>query len=37
VWLIMLIVAADIVATFLECGPTWCAEDPVRYELLIGR
>lgn len=35
VWLIMLVVATDIITTFLECGPTWCAEDPVRYELLI--
>jgi disulfide bond formation protein DsbB len=37
VWLIMLVVATDIITTFLECGPTLCAEDPVRYELLQGR
>ena len=35
VWLIMLVVLADIVSTFLECGLAVCAEDPVRYELLI--
>lgn len=34
VWLIILIVAADIVGTFLECGLAVCAEGPVRYELL---
>ncbi len=37
VWLVILAVAANVVATFLECGPTLCAEDPVRYELLQGR
>jgi len=34
VWLVIAVVAADIIATFLECGLTLCAEDPVRYELL---
>lgn len=37
VWLIMLAVAANIGSTFLECGLSVCAEDPVRYELLRGQ
>jgi hypothetical protein len=35
VWLVMLAVAVNIVSTFLECGLTLCADNPVRYELLI--
>jgi disulfide bond formation protein DsbB len=35
VWLVILIAVANIGSTLLECGLTWCADNPVRYELLI--
>ena len=35
VWLIIIVAAANGAASFLECGFTWCADNPVRYELLI--
>jgi disulfide bond formation protein DsbB len=36
VWLIIAMAAANGASTLLECGFTWCAGDPVRYELLLG-
>jgi disulfide bond formation protein DsbB len=36
VWLVMLIALANIVSTLLECGLTFCPENPVRYLFLIG-
>jgi len=37
VWLVIAVAAANTGATLLECGFTWCPEDPVKYELLINR
>jgi disulfide bond formation protein DsbB len=34
--LVILVAAANIGSTLLECGTTWCPEDPVRYILLSG-
>jgi disulfide bond formation protein DsbB len=34
VWLIIIVAAANAASTLLECGFTWCAEDPIRYILL---
>jgi disulfide bond formation protein DsbB len=34
--LVMLVAAANIGSTLLECGTTWCPENPVRYILLSG-
>ena len=36
VWLVMLITLANIVSTLLECGLTFCPDNPVRYLFLIG-
>jgi disulfide bond formation protein DsbB len=36
VWLIIIVAAANAVSALLECGFTWCAEDPIRYILLGG-
>jgi len=36
VWLIVVVAAANAASTLLECGFTWCAEDPIRYILLEG-
>ena len=36
VWLIIIVAAANAASTLLECGFTWCAEDPIRYILLDG-
>ena len=35
VWLIVILAAANAASTLVECGLTWCADNPVRYELLI--
>lgn len=37
VWAIIIVVAANGAAALLECGFNWCADNPTRYELLIGR
>jgi disulfide bond formation protein DsbB len=37
VWAIIALTAANGVSTFLECGLTWCADNPLRYELLVGK
>ncbi len=34
VWFIIVLAAANVVSTTLECGFTWCADNPARYELL---
>lgn len=34
VWLIIVVAAANGVSTLLECGITWCPDNPVRYEML---
>jgi disulfide bond formation protein DsbB len=34
VWLIIIVAATNAASTLLECGFTWCAEDPIRYILL---
>jgi len=36
VWLTIIVAAANAASTLLECGFTWCAEDPIRYILLDG-
>lgn len=35
VWLVIALTAANVASTLLECGFKACADDPVRYELLI--
>jgi hypothetical protein len=34
VWPIIVLAAANGVSTLLECGITWCPDNPVRYEML---
>lgn len=34
VWAIIAVVAANVGSALLECGFTWCADNPTRYELL---
>ena len=35
IWLIVILAAANAASTLVECGLTWCPDNPVRYELLI--
>lgn len=37
VYLLLALTAANAVATFLECGPGQCADNPTDYRLLEGR
>jgi disulfide bond formation protein DsbB len=34
--LVIIVAAANAASTLLECGFTWCPEDPTRYILLLG-
>jgi disulfide bond formation protein DsbB len=35
VWLVVLLTAANVLSTLLECGFGACADNPVQYELLV--
>jgi hypothetical protein len=36
VWLVIALVALNVVSTLLECGFAACPDDPVNYQLLKG-
>jgi disulfide bond formation protein DsbB len=37
VYLLLVLIVGNAVATFLECGPGQCADDPTEYRLLEGQ